>query len=244
MKEMLKDHKRDIMFFLLLVNAVDEASSRTKFIYGRFMGSGVSFTQKAKVSVRLGEIAEQFPLKHVSMDADETMKDWNPETWAKELLRIGGAHKPTQYDFGPGAVYKPKTKVEMPKSTIKKPTNKIKVDPESDLKDEQEPEPDPEAPPEAAFEPEPELVQQTQQMTVRMDLKQWMRDVVKLPHYYQLLREDGFDDLESVQDVTEDDLKEMGIDKTSHRRKIMKFVVKLKQWILYLHRNSEHIINI
>ena len=64
--------------------------------------------------------------------------------------------------------------------------------------------------------------------TEEMKLKKWMEDEVKLPQYFELLKEDGFDDLESVQDVTEDDLKAMGIDKTGHRRKIMKFVTKLK----------------
>ena len=64
--------------------------------------------------------------------------------------------------------------------------------------------------------------------TEEMKLKKWMEDEVKLPQYFELLKEDGFDDLESVLDVTEDDLKAMGIDKTGHRRKILKFVTKLK----------------
>ena len=64
--------------------------------------------------------------------------------------------------------------------------------------------------------------------TEEMKLKKWMEDEVKLPQYFELLKEDGFDDLESVQDVTEDDLKAMGINKTGHRRKIIKFVTKLK----------------
>ena len=55
-----------------------------------------------------------------------------------------------------------------------------------------------------------------------------MEDEVKLPQYFELLKEAGFDDLESVQDVTEDDLEAMGINKTGHRRKIIKFVTKLK----------------
>ena len=64
--------------------------------------------------------------------------------------------------------------------------------------------------------------------TEEMKLKKWMEEEVKLPQYFELLKEDGFDDLESVQDVADDDLKAMGIDKTGHRKKILKFVAKLK----------------
>ena len=41
---------------------------------------------------------------------------------------------------------------------------------------------------------------------------------VKLPQYFVALKDDGFDDMESVQGVTENDLKAIGIDKTGHRR--------------------------
>jgi len=106
LKEKLKGNKSDIMFFLLRVNTYDnEGSSRAKFIYGRFMGTGVKFMQKAKLTPKLGEIADEFQVKHLSRDADEDMKDWDPETLGKEFLRIGGAHKPSKYDFGPNAVY-------------------------------------------------------------------------------------------------------------------------------------------
>jgi len=106
LKEFVKDKKSNIMFFLLRVNTYDdEGSSRAKFIYGRFMGTGVKFMQKAKLTPQLGAIADEFQVKHLSRDADEGMKDWDPETLGKEFLRIGGAHKPSKYDFGPNAVY-------------------------------------------------------------------------------------------------------------------------------------------
>jgi len=106
LKDFVKDKKSNIMFFLLRVNTYDdEGSSRAKFIYGRFMGTGVKFMQKAKLTPKLGEIADEFQVKHLSRDADEEMKDWDPETLGKEFLRIGGAHKPSKYDFGPNAVY-------------------------------------------------------------------------------------------------------------------------------------------
>jgi len=95
-----------IIFFLLRVNTYDdEGSSRAKFIYGRFVGSKVKFMQKAKLTPNLGQIADQFAVKHLSKDADEDMKDFTSEKLAKEFLRIGGAHKPARYDFGGGAVY-------------------------------------------------------------------------------------------------------------------------------------------
>merc|ERR1712113_271489 len=106
LKGKLKDKKSDIIFFCLRVNTYDdEGSSRAKFIYGRFMGTGVKFMGKAKLTPKLGEIADEFQVKHLSRDADEEMKDWDPETLGKEFLRIGGAHKPSKYDFGPNAVY-------------------------------------------------------------------------------------------------------------------------------------------
>jgi len=106
LKDKVKDRAADILFFSLRVNTFDnEGSSRAKFIYGRFMGSNVKFMQKAKLTPQLGQIADCFQVKHVSRDADEGMKDWTPEILGKEFLRIGGAHKPSRYDFGPNAVY-------------------------------------------------------------------------------------------------------------------------------------------
>ena len=61
--------------------------------------------QKAKLTPNLGAIADKFPVKHLSKDCDEEMKDWTSEKLAKEFLRIGGAHKPSKYDFGGGDVY-------------------------------------------------------------------------------------------------------------------------------------------
>jgi len=44
LRDVLKNEKENIVFFLLRVNTLDnEASSRAKFIYGRYVGSGVTF---------------------------------------------------------------------------------------------------------------------------------------------------------------------------------------------------------
>ena len=59
-------------------------------------------------------------------------------------------------------------------------------------------------------------------------LRSWMEYEVKLP-YYQLLKDQGFEDLESVQDLTADELKEMGIKKIGHRKKIMKLIRQMNK---------------
>jgi len=53
-------------------------------------------------------------------------------------------------------------------------------------------------------------------------VQKWLKDKVKLPQYYELFIHQGFDDLESIADVTKDDLSQMGIDKVGHQRKILK----------------------
>ena len=53
-------------------------------------------------------------------------------------------------------------------------------------------------------------------------MQKWLKETVKLPQYYQLLVQQGFDDLESIADITKDDLISMGIDKVGHQRKILK----------------------
>jgi len=104
--ETMKGEKDHIIFFLLRCDTSDDVgSARAKFVFGRFKGSGVKFMQKAKLTPNLGAFADQFQVKHLSKDADEGMQDWTTEKLAKEFLRIGGAHKPKRYSFGPNATY-------------------------------------------------------------------------------------------------------------------------------------------
>eukprot|EP01084_Bolivina_argentea_P021154 39287_1 len=105
-KKYLAAQKEHIVFFLFRVKTFDaDGSVRSKFIYGRYVGSRVKFMAKAKLTPNLGAIADQFPTKHLSCDYDEEMKDFSPEKLSKGFLRIGGAHKPTKYDYGGGSVY-------------------------------------------------------------------------------------------------------------------------------------------
>ena len=59
-------------------------------------------------------------------------------------------------------------------------------------------------------------------------LRKWMESEVKLPQYFEMLMENGFEDMESLKDITMEHLREMGIDKIGHRLRLMKSVAALK----------------
>ena len=59
-------------------------------------------------------------------------------------------------------------------------------------------------------------------------MREWMEYTVKLPQYFEVLRDNGFEDLESMRDITMEHLREIGIDKIGHRLKLMKSVAVLK----------------
>jgi len=102
--EFLKTQKKGILFGLLMcVTNDDSGSKRSKFIYIRFVGSGVKMMSKAKLTPTLGAIDDQFPCKHLTLDvADEDCAETlNPRKMAQELLRVGGGHKPSTMSFGP-----------------------------------------------------------------------------------------------------------------------------------------------
>ena len=58
-------------------------------------------------------------------------------------------------------------------------------------------------------------------------MKMWIESEVKLPQYFQVLKDNGFEDMESVQYLTENDLKMMRIHKIGHRRKLMRYIMGL-----------------
>jgi hypothetical protein len=100
----LKTKKSNIIFALLRVNSMDHGGSkRAKFIFVRHVGSGVPVMKKAKLTPQLGKIADVFPVKHISLDSNEDCDaTLDPSALTKEFLRVGGAHKPDAYEFGPG----------------------------------------------------------------------------------------------------------------------------------------------
>merc|ERR1712113_955531 len=53
-------------------------------------------------------------------------------------------------------------------------------------------------------------------------IKIWLTENVRLPIYYDLLINNGYDDMESIRDITDNDLLQIGVDKIGHRKKIIK----------------------
>ena len=60
-------------------------------------------------------------------------------------------------------------------------------------------------------------------------VEKWLKERVKLPQYFELFIEQGFDDLDSIKDVTKEDLNQMGIDKVGHQRKIIKHAEQIRR---------------
>jgi hypothetical protein len=102
----LQNSPSELLFGLLRVNSNDRGGSkRAKFVYVRFVGGSVNVMQKAKLTPKLGKIGDAFPVKHMTYDLTEDLGNFTIEALAKEMLRVGGAHKPDSYDFGPNQIY-------------------------------------------------------------------------------------------------------------------------------------------
>jgi len=102
----LKGSAGNLLFGLLRVNSNDKGGSkRAKFLFIRFVGSTVGTMQKAKLTPKLGKISESFPVKHLTYDLSEDLTDFSIETISREMLRVGGAHKPDSFDFGPNQAF-------------------------------------------------------------------------------------------------------------------------------------------
>merc|ERR1712228_791246 len=73
-------------------------------------------------------------------------------------------------------------------------------------------------------------VREAQAQSKKIAVKQWLTDKVALPQYFDLFIQEGFDDIDTIENtVTKEDLLEIGIEKPGHRNKIMLFVQRLKQ---------------
>ena len=68
---------------------------------------------------------------------------------------------------------------------------------------------------------------QRARMSEELKLKKWMENKVKLPQYFELLIDNGFEDMESLKNITMEHLREIGIDKIGHRLRLMKSVATL-----------------
>ena len=66
------------------------------------------------------------------------------------------------------------------------------------------------------------------QMTNLSDLElvhQWLSDVVKLPEYFGLFIDQGYVSMDSIMNMNEDNLENMGV-KKGHRKKILKYLLQ------------------
>ena len=56
---------------------------------------------------------------------------------------------------------------------------------------------------------------------------EWLENVVKLPQYFDVFIKNGFEDLESICDITKDELTQINITKLGHQKKIIREIQKL-----------------
>eukprot|EP01084_Bolivina_argentea_P125326 222063_1 len=66
------------------------------------------------------------------------------------------------------------------------------------------------------------------QTTQKNHLYDWLNDIVNLPQYYSVFINSGFDDLNSLIDLTMDEMSQIGIFKLGHKKKLMKFIKKIE----------------
>ena len=58
-------------------------------------------------------------------------------------------------------------------------------------------------------------------------VKNWLQNIVKLPQYFDIFIENGFDTLHIIKHVTANDLTTIGIDKLGHKIQITQEIIKL-----------------
>ncbi len=66
-----------------------------------------------------------------------------------------------------------------------------------------------------------------QQNKYECDVAIWLKHTVKLPQYIHNFTSNGFEELDVMEDIKDDDLKAIGIELLGHRMKIMKEIAKL-----------------
>jgi len=98
-----------VFFGAFLVTGVDirenVTSRRPKFVAFNYIGLKVPALKKARVSVQKQDVQKFWQGIAASLDVFDPVKDLAQAEIAKKLLAAGGAHKPTQYEFGPDQVY-------------------------------------------------------------------------------------------------------------------------------------------
>jgi len=97
-----------VQFGAFQVYGVDQqqslASKRSKVVWFTWVGKSVGVLAKAKVSVQKPDVAKLFEGAALALELSNA-DELEPKAIAGALLKSGGAHKPTYYDFGGGVKY-------------------------------------------------------------------------------------------------------------------------------------------
>jgi len=115
LKQWMQTTKNSIAFCLLrwpwprMTNTdsqCDDAQPAVKFVFGRFVNTGVGHALKQTLSSKLLEIIRPFDVRHLSMDANETAQGWTAENLNLELRRVSQAPNELYLDNVPTALSK------------------------------------------------------------------------------------------------------------------------------------------
>ena len=106
--ELVSQFQEDKVYFgCLKVLAVDDRentkSIRTKIVSFSFIGNKVPVLKKANAGPQRNEVFAKFKGTAGSIDVNDA-KDFTSVAIKDLLLRSGGAHKPTRYEFGDGTI--------------------------------------------------------------------------------------------------------------------------------------------
>ena len=99
----MKANEDKVLVGVFKVTGVDHrettVSFRSKFIHFVYKGTSAGVMLKAKVGVNTTKITEPFTGAHLFIKSDGDESDFDQDEISRQLFAIGGAHKPTKYDF-------------------------------------------------------------------------------------------------------------------------------------------------
>ena len=94
----------EVAFGAFLVKGIDDrgstVSERDKFVAFTWIGENVSVMKKARVSVQKKDVLRIFDGCGMNIEIMDR-ESFTPKYVTSVLLKSGGAHKPTYYQFGP-----------------------------------------------------------------------------------------------------------------------------------------------
>ena len=71
-------------------------------------------------------------------------------------------------------------------------------------------------------------------------MEEWLEQTVELPEYYSIFQRQGINCMDTVKLLTNEDLKNMKIEKIGDFRRLSHFINKLKEQNIKLKDNKEH----